>query len=613
MKQRKQYNRIAILLVVAVMLAGVGLATYKIATNLTFDQTAARGTATLRLTVSGLKGALDQYRSLPRLIAEKKDIQAFLNSAVSPNLVDNINAELKRLKTIVKASAIYVMNSDGLTVAASNFDLEKSFIGKNFSYRPYFQQAINGHQGRFFAIGTTSLKRGYYFSSPVIKNANIIGVVAVKVSIDQMEQAWSSRDYEILVTDEQGIIFMSSQKAWRFKSIRPLSASSLQEIRKTRKYEHADLRELKWHILPENNNGYKLAMVSETGKPKEYLVQTGHMADQGWNVHIFSATGPARNQAYIITTAIMLVMLSIFLATGFFNQRRKRLHERMKTQNEAARQLEYKVSLRTRDLDQANIRLTAEVAERKAAETELRKTQKDLIQAGKLAALGQMSAALSHELNQPLGATKSYADNAATYLELGRLEEAGRNIKSISSLVDRMATISRHLRNFARKPGEKLHNIPVQAVINDAIAILQSRIRSKGVIIETDMPESTIEVVGGHVRLQQVLVNLVNNALDAMEHSKTPRLIIAVESSDGKVIISITDFGPGLSKASEEQLFDPFFTTKGVSRGLGLGLSISYNIIRDFGGELHAANHDAGGAVFTVTLKQATASAMEAP
>ena len=241
-------------------------------------------------------------------------------------------------------------------------------------------------------------------------------------------------------------------------------------------------------------------------------------------------------------------------------------------------------------------------------EQELRKTQADLIQAGKLAGLGQMSAALSHELNQPLAAAKTYADSAAMLIDLERVPEARDNVRRISGLIDRMASISRHLRNFARKPNEKLSAVALDAVIADTLEIVSARLKTADADLLIDLGGDAAMVHAGFVRLQQVLVNLITNAADAVEGLDDRRIHVVAERQSEKVILTIRDHGGGVPAAIAERIFDPFYTTKGVGKGLGLGLSISYNIVKDFGGSLSVSNHPQGGAVFRIELEAATAA-----
>ena len=279
--------------------------------------------------------------------------------------------------------------------------------------------------------------------------------------------------------------------------------------------------------------------------------------------------------------------------------------ERIRVAQSQKAMLEERVRERTADLDAANASLRDEVMVRRRTEERLRKTQKDLVQAGKLAGLGEMSAALSHEINQPLAAVKSYAENARTYLMRNRIDEAEANIRRISEMTDRMARISGNLRNFARQPEDTLKPVPVIDAIHEAIAIIGPRLRQSGTEVVFDPHDMSLRALGGQLRLQQVLVNVMTNAIDAMEDTRTNRIEISADGDLDSVRIFIRDHGPGLAEDQIGQVFEAFFTTKRAGAGMGLGLSISYNIIEDFGGKLTAANHPAGGALFTVRLKAA--------
>jgi two-component system C4-dicarboxylate transport sensor histidine kinase DctB len=259
-----------------------------------------------------------------------------------------------------------------------------------------------------------------------------------------------------------------------------------------------------------------------------------------------------------------------------------------------------------------NRQIETEVAERRLTEQELRRTQADLVQAGKLAALGQMSAALSHEINQPLAAARNYADSAALLIDRGDGQRARENIGQILSLIDRMATIARHLRNVARKPDEVLKVLSLPEVIADAMQIVGARLDSAGASVHRDIPHDLPAVRGGAVRLQQVLVNVLSNAADAVETLPDRRIDLSARAEGGAVILSIRDRGPGVPAAIADRIFDPFFSTKTVGSGLGLGLSISYNIMKDFGGDLRVTNHPEGGAVFEIVLQAADLREMAA-
>lgn len=595
------------------VLAAAAIAYYgnALATKTYLDQATSRGQTTLRLAVAVLRGQMSRYQSLPALIADHYDIQALLADPDNPARRAKADAYLKEINGLLASSDIYVIKPGGETIAASNYDGPVSFVGENFSYRPYYQDAIQGRQGRFFALGTTSLKRGYYFSSPVTIRDEIKGVVVFKVDIDAIEASWKGDDYEILVSDPEGIIFMTDQAEWLYSSLKPLTADRMARTEASRRYANATLRELPV-TQTSANAGHELMTIAMTGNAREYLVLAEPMPEAGWTVSVLLDTAPVYAQAMTSVTAALLLLGLAVLAAAILLQRRARLRERLELQRSAQAELEERVALRTADLALVNQQLGTEVAERRATEQQLRQTQSDLIQAGKLAALGQMSAALSHELNQPLTAVKTYADNAAILIERNRTEEARDNVSRISSLADRMASISRHLRNFARKPNEQLGPVALADVVKDTLEIVAWRLKAAQTDVTVDLGSRPLIVQAGQIRLQQVLVNLISNAADAVEGQTDRRITLTARGQDGKVAIAVADNGPGIPEAIAPRIFDPFFTTKGVGKGLGLGLSISYNIIKDFGGDLAVMNQLEGGALFTITLDAAAPSRREA-
>ncbi len=566
---------------------------------------------TLRLAVSALDGHLKRYEALPALIADQNNIEALIFDPKNVGLRAWTNAYLKDINTLLKSSDIYVMTMDGETIAASNYDSPVSFVGENFIYRPYFQEAAQGKQSRFYALGTTSLKRGYYFSSPIEFDGKIRGVIVFKVDIDSIEDSWSGGgDDRIFVSDPEGIIFMTGSPEWLYSSILPLTPDRRARTEASRRYADAKLRELP--VKRGTFAGRDVMMIPDGGVEKEYLVVSQPMPDAGWTVNVLMDTGSVHAQATTATMAAVLTLCLACLGLAIIIQRRARLNERMQLQAEAQSELERRVIERTADLARVNSRIEEEIAERRLTEQRLRQTQADLIQAGKLAGLGQMSAALSHELNQPLAAAKTYSETTGVLIDLGRTDEARDNVKRISALIDRMASISKHLRNFARKPNEKLGAVAIEDVVRDTLEIVAVRLKTADAELELDIPATIPAVKAGAVRLQQVLVNIITNAADAVEGLDDRRITLSVSEAGGKVTISVRDRGPGVAGAIRERIFDPFFTTKGVGKGLGLGLSISYNIVKDFGGSLSVSDHPEGGAVFLIELDVADSSLLEA-
>ena len=602
------------LLLPLVLLAVLGLALIfrgnDIAARGYMNEAETQAATTLRLAVSALDGHLKRYEALPALIADQQNVEALILDPGNDALRATTNAYLKDVNALLKSSDIYVMTMDGQTVAASNYDTPISFIGENFTYRPYFQDAAAGRQSRFYALGTTSLKRGYYFGSPIEVGGVICGVIVFKVDIDTIEDSWRGGDDRIFVSDPEGIIFMTGSPEWLYASILPLTPERIARTEASRRYADAKLRE-----LPVKRGTFAdrdVMIITDNRVEKEYLVVSQPMPDAGWTVNVLMDTSSVRTQAKTATVAALLTLCLAGLALAVLMQRRARLNERMQLQAEARNELERRVAERTADLARVNSRIEEEIAERRLTEQRLRQTQADLIQAGKLAGLGQMSAALSHEFNQPLAAAKTYAETSGVLIDLGRTDEARDNIRRISALIDRMASISKHLRNFARKPNEKLGPVLIEDVMRDTLEIVAARLKTADAVLDVEIDPMLPAVKAGAVRLQQVLVNIITNAADAVEGLEDRRITVSGEKEGDKVIVSVRDRGPGVPPAIRERIFDPFFTTKGVGKGLGLGLSISYNIIKDFGGSLSVGEHPDGGAVFNIELDAADGNLLEA-
>ncbi len=568
-----------------------------------------RAEATLQLTMQALDGHLRRFQAVPDLLADDPGLRALIGGSRRADQVAAINRWLEGRNVLLESSEIYVMDATGLTIAASNHDARDSFVGQDFSFRPYFTEAMNGGRGRFYALGTTSGVRGYYFASAVYdRGGRAAGVIAVKVDLDAIEAEWRRQSEAILVTDPEGVVFLSTEPEWLYQGFLPLTPDRLARTAALRRYAGMTVGALAHERS--TLQGLAVLHLSNADGRRSYLQAKALMPLAGWTVQVLMETGSARAQARLASAAVLLGLGIAVGALVIWAQRRFRLAERIAAQEHAKAELERRVEMRTADLARMNAQIQDEVAERRATEAALRRTQADLVQAGKLAALGQMSAALSHEINQPLAAARNYADSAAILIDRGETAKARENVGQIVALIDRMAAIAQHLRNVARKPDAPLKTVDLAAAVAEALALAEPRLAK--ITVAVDLPADLPGVLGGPVRLQQVLGNVLSNAADALEDRVFPRIEIAARVEGDRVLLDIRDFGPGVAAAIADRIYDPFFTTKRVGSGLGLGLSISYNIMKDFGGDLRVANHPQGGAVFTLVLRVARARGMAA-
>jgi two-component system, NtrC family, C4-dicarboxylate transport sensor histidine kinase DctB len=578
--------------------AALVLAVERVATRNALDEGLERAETTLRQTVNALEGHLRRFEALPALLARENEVRTALANPDDPAVIAAMNGWLADTNGLIESSDLYLIDRSGTTIAASNHDRPDSFIGQNFSYRPYFTEARDGRSGRFFALGTTSGVRGYYFASPVRDASGaVIGVLALKIGVDAIEAAWGARDYRILVTDPEGIVFMSTDPGWLYRGLLPLTPERLARTTVSRRYSDAALSELQVRAAL-TGDVQLLRLADGAGADHEYVATEQPMTGAGWTVRVLLDTAPLRAQARLAVTAFALLLAVALLSAWAVWQRRARLAERLAIQAAAQADLERQVAERTADLTRAN--------------DDLHRMQADLVQAGKLAALGRMSAALSHEINQPLAAARNYADSAGLLIDRADLPRAKENIAQILALIDRMAAIARHLRNVARKPNEPLKTVDLHDVVTDALAVARTRLEAATAVIDVDLPADLPLVQGGPVRLQQVIVNVLSNAVDAVEGLPDRRISLSARTLGEEVQITIRDRGPGVAPAIADRIFDPFFTTKQVGSGLGLGLSISYNILKDFEGDLRVGNHPDGGAVFTLVLRRAGQKALAA-
>jgi two-component system C4-dicarboxylate transport sensor histidine kinase DctB len=578
-----QLRRVRHLLLLAAILAVAAAAVWyagDYAKREVVNELKARAQERLLLYESTLRAALDKFRYLPYVLATNAEIQRLVEHG---GQADSINIYLEMLNTAAGSAALFIMDGQGDTLASSNWNSGQSFVGHNYSFRPYFKDAMAGGEGGFFAIGVTTGKPGYFMAHPIRKGKEMLGVAVVKVDLSPLQKDWQEGGETVLVTDANGVIFLSSRKAWKYRTLEPLSLKILEFIRAGRQYGGHALTPLP--LTATTNAGMRQLDI----EGERFLTSSRALRGLGWNMYYLEPVQPVNERfRSVIAIAGVSVLMIILLALLL---RERNLRIRVRRQAEEA--------MRIREV---NRQLEIEVEERRRAEQDLRETQEELIQAGKMAALGQMAATVAHELNQPIAAIRMCSASFKLKLERGRYEDIGSNINKISELTERIAAVAGQLKAFARKSPGRREGVDLRQSLHNALGLLQYQIKVDGCRLEMDIPPEPVMVSGDAVQLDQVFVNLLQNSLDAMRdrNSKLIQVKIGMDGAWGEVVLS--DSGPGIKEEALGRLFDPFFTTKESGEGLGLGLSITMGIIRELGGDISCRNQPNGGAQFTLRL-----------
>ncbi len=576
------------------------------------EELAGEGSSRLELYSTYLQGVLEKYESLPELLAKDTMMINLLNNPGGEERRVALNKYLQTINSISDAADTYLMDNEGLTIAASNWQEPHPFVGRNFSYRPYFKEAMKGNLGRYFALGTTSSRRGYYFAYPVRSQNRILGALVIKINIDSVEQNWGHRNESFLVTDPDGVIFLTTNPNWRFRTLYPLHNKVRTRIDESRRYPNASLTPL--NIIAEVNSesGKILTILGDPNfRGQKYLLQSRYMHQAGWNVQILSDIKNVEKFVLMVN----FLLCSVFILGGLLHllirQRRHRLEElnryeeqERRVLEEANEKLETRVLERTTELTESNTLLRKEIEDRRRVEKTLRQTRSELIHAAKLAALGQMSAGINHELNQPLAAIRSYSDNGKQFLAKGRYDDAMWNLEQIGELTDRMAQIGAQLKVFSRKSSGQLSSIPLHSAMDGALEILKPALRKADVHLGFDLEPKNLKVKANLVLLQQVLVNLISNALQAVEAKNKREVKIFARVAQNKIVVTVEDTGDGISAEVLPHIFEPFYTTKKSGHGLGLGLTITDRIIREMNGTI-AVKKSTQGARFEFSLEEA--------
>ncbi|MGC9520153.1 MAG: sensor histidine kinase [Desulfuromonadaceae bacterium] len=540
------------------------------------------GEERLNLYASTLREALSRYASLPYVLARDPAVHKVLNNETD---ADQLNRYLDDLNREAGSDALYIMDAHGITKASSNWRESYSYIGHNYGYRPYFTATKAGHMGRFFAIGATTGRPGYFISCPVQQAGKFIGAAIVKVNLDPLQDDWRKGGEIVMVSDANGVLFLSSNNAWKYHTLAVLTPEQRQLISAGRQYGSQPLNPLPLQTLESLDAGHSIVRIGAI----RYLLLARQLDHPGWRLlHLIPLRQVVQHSsaAGIIATASVL----LFIALGMYARERqqKKLSRRKAREAEAIKAV--------------NLRLQKEIEEHCRTEQILRETQAELVQNSKLAALGQMAAGIVHELNQPIGAIRTHAASARLLLDRGNPEQLRETLTSVSKITDHMASITAQLKSFATKTPQRQETVLFQDCLEAVLHMLAPLLDGAGVQLNKHVYEEPLLLQGSRGQVEQVLVNLIRNAVDAMHNSTKKILEIKLRRTENHLELCVRDSGPGIAQDHMDELFDPFFTTKEIGQGLGLGLSISYRIVDDLGGSIRAANNADVGATFTVRL-----------
>ena len=539
----------------------------------TAADTAARGHAGL------LASELQKFRLLPLVLVEYPDVRAALagDAAAAPRL----SATLELFAERTDAAIIYAIDTTGRTVAASNWRRADSLVGESYTFRPYFRDAIARGTSELFALGTRSGRPGLYLARRVEAGGRAIGVVVVKVEFDALEAAWARTSGASFVVDRAGIILITSRAGWRFRALGPVAPAVLARARET----------LQFGAGPPQRAPVALSGRDAVVARDRYRAAAAPAPLDGARLVHLTPLAPALATARSTALVWALVLLLVAaVATGLSVRGR----ETRRLQRRARARLEAEVAVRTAELRDANAQLLIESEERVEADRRYRAAREELAQANRLGTLGQITAGVAHEINQPVAAIRTFAENGAILLDRGAPDAARENLGLIVGLADRIGAITGELRGFARKRTPAGGSAALGSVLDGVAMLIGERARGRLTVdIAPDLRATAL--VGDRVRTEQILVNLIQNALDAGGD-----VVVTAARDDATLTLTIADTGAGVAPEIVDQLFTPF--TTGKAGGLGLGLAIARDIAREFGGDL-SHRPTPRGATFDLTMR----------
>ncbi|MEM1073002.1 MAG: ATP-binding protein [Pseudomonadota bacterium] len=552
---------VGLLLVLAVIVISV---TNKLLTDRFTDSTRDRAELRLALYSGNLMAELRQSAIVPQLLARDPELIGALNSG-------DYTASTRRLISFVEeigAASLMLFDIDGRTVAAT----DRNRLGSAHRSEAYFVDAIRSNATIFTVAEREAGGYGFYYSRRVQSGSEVLGVIAVEVDLQKFGRAWAGISDAVIVTDSTGTIILTTEPRWRGRT----EEEALARQTPQNAIQRAIQATADWTALP----------------PDAYLQGEAVMRLEnrvpfrGWRMTSYTTYASVRERVNAVL-ALEIMGFAILLALTFYALNRRTAVRMAFFKRESA------------ELRSLNAALQREIAERKRVQETLAVAEQTLEQSSKLAALGEMSAAVSHELNQPLAAMKTYLAGARLLLKRNRPDEALSSFGRIDDLIERMGGITRQLKSYARKGQEAFSPVDMGDALASSLAMMEPQLRQRKVEISRIIPDRPVEVLGDRLRIEQVMVNLLRNAIDATKSERDPRVEIILSVGE-TATMTVRDNGPGIEDL--DALFEPFYTTKQPGDGVGLGLAISSQIVTDLGGRLTARNGQAGGAVFEMQL-----------
>ncbi|QDL92223.1 sensor histidine kinase [Paroceanicella profunda] len=537
----------------------------------TFYSEDLRNRANVRAAIynGSLLNVLERHQLIPSVLARDRTLTDALMrgqyAMTSARLID-INDELK-------ARNLLLFDATGRIVASS----DRRLLGTSRADRPYFREAARENTTIFTTTGVAERELGFFFAHAVRSGGQLLGVIAVQVNLGELEASWARDTGRVFVTNAEDVVILSSHPDWRYKLLSPLLEEARMAALRSRQLGGLEILPMDW-----TGTGRQVRIGGAT-----YLRRDVSIGFRGWTLNYLAPLDDVRARVNAVI-ALEIMAVALLVALIFWIRSKQAWRRFLRLERESA------------ELRDLNRRLSDEILERRRVEQTLARTEQSLVQASKLAALGQMSAAVSHELNQPLAAMRTYIAGARLLIERGRMPEAHSSIQRIDDLIGRMAMLTRQLKSFARKGEDEIRPLDLRDAIKGALSVMSPQLGQVRVELVTDMPSTPVMIRGDQLRIEQILVNLLRNALDALRGQDDRRIDVTLVPGPLPTI-RVSDNGPGLPK-EPDALFEPFFTTKRPGEGLGLGLAISAGIAQDLGGELTARNLVRGGACFELTL-----------